>query len=103
MAAGGIGRSSLRSPPASCDASSSTTLVRTATRNAAEEPFELPSRRWRSPARSAPPTSLRLDEALEQLRQHDPRKSTVVELRYFGGLTVDEIAGHLNVSPITVK
>ena len=44
-----------------------------------------------------------LDEALTKLEQFDSRKSTVVELRYFGGLTTDEIAQHLDVSPITVK
>jgi len=45
---------------------------------------------------------VRLDEALEQLAQVDPRKEQVVELRYFGGLSVDETAEVLNVSPQTV-
>ena len=44
-----------------------------------------------------------LDEALRTLARHDPRKAQVVELRYFGGMTVDEIAQHLDVSPVTVK
>ena len=44
-----------------------------------------------------------LDEALQQLERHDKRKGLVVELRYFGGLTTEEIARHLGVSPITVK
>ena len=44
-----------------------------------------------------------LHEALRELSLHDERKSQVVELRYFGGLTVEEIAEHLRVSPITVK
>lgn len=44
-----------------------------------------------------------LDDALQKLSLHDERKSQVVELRYFGGLTVEEIAQHLGVSPITVK
>ena len=43
-----------------------------------------------------------LDEALEALRQVDARKSQVVELRFFGGLTVEEAAEVLNVSPQTV-
>jgi RNA polymerase sigma factor (TIGR02999 family) len=43
-----------------------------------------------------------LDEALRGLEQMDPRKSKVVEMRYFGGLTVDEVAGALNISPVTV-
>jgi len=44
-----------------------------------------------------------LDEALERLGQLDGRKSQVVELRYFGGLSIDETAEILNVSPATVK
>jgi len=43
-----------------------------------------------------------LDEALNALVKLDPRKGQVVELRYFGGLSVDEIAGTLKVSPETV-
>lgn len=43
-----------------------------------------------------------LDEALESLAATDPRKCQVVELRYFGGLKVDEIAEVLKVSPVTV-
>jgi RNA polymerase sigma factor (TIGR02999 family) len=46
---------------------------------------------------------LALDDALRQLSLHDDRKFQVVELRYFGGLTVEEIAQHLGVSQITVK
>src|SRR5438552_6252812 len=43
-----------------------------------------------------------LDEALENLAAVDPRKSQVVELRYFGGLSIDETAEVLKVSPGTV-
>jgi RNA polymerase sigma factor (TIGR02999 family) len=43
-----------------------------------------------------------LDEALEELAKVDARKSQVVELRYFGGLTVEETAVALDVSPDTV-
>lgn len=43
-----------------------------------------------------------LDEALERLAAIDERKSRVVELRYFGGLSVEETAEVLNVSPVTV-
>jgi len=45
---------------------------------------------------------LLLDDALVSLSKMDPRKSRVVELRYFGGLTVEETAEVLNVSPETV-
>jgi len=43
-----------------------------------------------------------LDDALEALAQLDPRKARVIELRFFGGLSVDETAEVLKVSPITV-
>src|SRR5579864_6511693 len=45
---------------------------------------------------------LALDDALMALSEIDPRKSRVVELRFFGGLTMDETAEILNVSPDTV-
>lgn len=44
-----------------------------------------------------------LDDALKELGMIAPRQSEVVELSYFGGLTFDEIATALNVSPATVK
>jgi len=43
-----------------------------------------------------------LDDALEALARVDPRKSQVVELRFFGGLSVEETAEALSVSPETV-
>jgi RNA polymerase sigma factor (TIGR02999 family) len=43
-----------------------------------------------------------LDEALERLAAVDGRKSRVVELRYFGGLSVEETAEVLGISAITV-
>ena len=43
-----------------------------------------------------------LDDALESLAAIDPRKSQVVEMRFFGGLSVDETAETLQVSPETV-
>ena len=46
---------------------------------------------------------LALDEALERLRAKDPRKERIVSLRYFAGLTIDETARALDVSPATVK
>lgn len=45
---------------------------------------------------------LALDAALKKLEALDPRKSLVVELRYFGGLSVEETAEVLKVAPITV-
>jgi RNA polymerase sigma factor (TIGR02999 family) len=46
---------------------------------------------------------LALDEALTALSQVASRQSKVVELRYFGGLTEEEIAAALNISPRTVR
>lgn len=43
-----------------------------------------------------------LDEALSQLASTDQRKGKVVELRFFGGLSVEETAEALDVSPVTV-
>jgi RNA polymerase sigma-70 factor, ECF subfamily len=43
-----------------------------------------------------------LDDALESLAERAPRKAKVVELRFFGGLSVEETAEVLRVSPITV-
>ena len=45
---------------------------------------------------------LALDEALEKLAEFDRRRCEIVEMRYFGGLTVEEIAGVLKVHPNTV-
>lgn len=44
-----------------------------------------------------------LDRALEVLAEVDPRKCKIVELRFFGGLSVEETAELLDVSPDTVK
>lgn len=44
-----------------------------------------------------------LDEALDELARLDPRKSRVVELRYFGGLSLEETAQVLEISLMTVR
>jgi RNA polymerase sigma-70 factor (ECF subfamily) len=54
-----------------------------------------------SPERAA--DLLALDEALDQLALIDERRSRVVELRYFGGLNIDETAEVLKVTPTTVS
>lgn len=46
---------------------------------------------------------LALNEALERLAALDPVHARIVELRYFGGLTVEEAADALDLSPATVK
>jgi RNA polymerase sigma factor (TIGR02999 family) len=45
---------------------------------------------------------LALDDAMNELARLDPRKAQVVEMRFFGGLSVEEVAEVLKVSPITV-
>ena len=44
-----------------------------------------------------------LDDALQDLARLDPRQSWIEELRYFGGLTVEETAEALKISPATVQ
>jgi RNA polymerase sigma factor (TIGR02999 family) len=46
---------------------------------------------------------IELEEALEELAQLDRRKSQVVELRYFGGLSLEETAEVLGISLMTVR
>ena len=46
---------------------------------------------------------VRLDEALDRLSKLDPRQGQIVELRFFGGLRVEETAQCIGVSPKTVK
>jgi|SRR5208283_1060815 len=46
---------------------------------------------------------LKLDESLDRLAAIDARQSKIVELRFFGGLTVEETAEVLGISPKTVK
>jgi len=43
-----------------------------------------------------------LDDALTELERLHPRQAQVVEMKYFGGMEIDEIAGELGVSPRTV-
>ena len=54
-------------------------------------------------AKSRPVDVLALDEALASLSEFDPRKGRVVELRYFGGLSVEETAEVVGISPETAK
>jgi RNA polymerase sigma factor (TIGR02999 family) len=50
-----------------------------------------------------PDRILALDEALQRLEQLDERKGKIVMLRYFAGLSIDETAKALEISPATVK
>lgn len=53
--------------------------------------------------RADPEEILSLDDAIQRLGEEDPRAAQVVRLRFFGGLTSDETALALGVSPATVK
>jgi RNA polymerase sigma factor (TIGR02999 family) len=56
-----------------------------------------------TPAPSQDEKLLALDDALERLSAVDPRKTRIVEMRYFGGMSVEETAQVLGLSPITIK
>lgn len=46
---------------------------------------------------------LRLDDALNTLAQSEPRKAELIELRYFGGMTLEESADYLGISIATIR
>jgi RNA polymerase sigma factor (TIGR02999 family) len=53
---------------------------------------------------SAPVNQLpALDDALNRLAQIDPEQARIVELRYFGGLSIEDAAAALDISPATLK
>jgi len=75
---------------------------RAAKRGAGAERVTLGTRR-EVPDRTPDVDVLELDEALERLAELDPDKARLVELRYFGGLSIEEAAEVLEVSPATLK
>jgi RNA polymerase sigma-70 factor, ECF subfamily len=56
-----------------------------------------------SPSAADTPDLEALDEALSRLTAMDPELGRLVELRYFGGLSIEDVAAVLEVSPATVK
>jgi RNA polymerase sigma factor (TIGR02999 family) len=64
--------------------------------------IHVPFGEWIAAAPARDRDLLALDEALTELAAAEPRRSRVVELRYFGGLSVDETADALKMSPQTV-
>ena len=62
-----------------------------------DESIKLPEERQKDP------DLLALDEALQSLEEVDPRQSRIVEMRYFTGLSVKEVAEVESISPTTVK
>ncbi len=53
-------------------------------------------------SKDRPPDLLELDEALNDLAKLDPKKASIVELRFFGGLTIPEVAEVFETSPSSV-
>ena len=58
--------------------------------------------RRKRPDRTLPPTAV-VHEALDRLAELDGRQAQVMTLRYFGGMTVAEVAAALGVSVVTVE
>lgn len=56
-----------------------------------------------APSAGSPVDLVALDDALERLSTLDPRQARIVELRFFGGLTVEEVAHLLEVSTRTIE
>ena len=73
---------------------------RSAKRRGVEHGISLDGDVLAAPERAA--DLVELDDALESLARFDPRKSRVIELRVFGGLTIEETAAVLDVSNTTV-
>lgn len=82
-------------------------LIDNARRHAAVKRGEMPEKISLEDAESISigkdETLLALDEALCELETIDLQQSRVIELRYFGGLTIEETAEVMNLSPATVK
>jgi RNA polymerase sigma factor (TIGR02999 family) len=53
------------------------------------------------PTRMSSDEILALDEALEKLKQQDPVKAQLVTLRYFGGMTIEQVSAALQISRVT--
>lgn len=75
--------------------------TRTAKRGSGERPVSLAEPLAVSPEPNK--DLVALDEALSRLAKHDPQRSQIVELRFFGGLSNEESAAVLGISPATVQ
>ncbi len=74
-----------------------------AKRGGADQRITLDDNLLAAPAPDAGIDLVALDAALTRLAELDPLQARIVELRYFGGLTVEETAAAVNLSPATVK
>lgn len=66
-------------------------------------PRRLPLEDVADAAAHRPEEMIALDDALTGLNNVDPRKAKIIELRYFGGMTVEEVARSLSISTATVE
>jgi RNA polymerase sigma factor (TIGR02999 family) len=73
------------------------------TRKRGRDVVKVPLEEWHDLAEQQDLDLVALDDALKALGEKDERQARVVELRFFGGLTNDEIAEVLEISPTTVK
>ncbi|MEZ5401876.1 MAG: sigma-70 family RNA polymerase sigma factor [Bryobacteraceae bacterium] len=71
-------------------------------RNSGQAPIPIPGD-LPVPAGQTDASLIALDDSLAELARIDPLKARIVDLRYFGGFTVEEIAALLDISPATVK
>lgn len=62
----------------------------------------IPLQSWVATVEADPSDLLALDEALEKLEEHEPQVNEIVMLRYFAGLSIDQTAEALGISPRTV-
>ena len=72
-----------------------------AKRGGGEQPLSIEAAAIFSPQRAA--NLIALDDALQALAQFDPRKSRIIELRYFGGLSIEEIGEVESIAVATVR
>jgi RNA polymerase sigma-70 factor, ECF subfamily len=76
---------------------------RTAERRGGAGAIRVPLEEIDIPARERDADLVAVDDALRTLAEHDPRRARVVELKFFGGLSMEEIATTLDVSVRTVN
>ena len=100
---GKIGHISSASPLGSCAGFWSITRGGIGPKNVAGQWDKLELNEALMPGVSRSVDLVALDDALQDLAKRDPRQSQIVELRFFGGLTTEEAAEVLDVSPRTVK
>ena len=72
-------------------------------RGSGDQPVDLPEAVAAPPVAVDPVNAIDLDRALQKLEQLDPDQGRIVEMRFFGGLSIEETAAALGISTATVK